>query len=123
MKLENFQAGKLYQRYEYKSFEPSPINLEWQWEDPMINTLLEKATRTLGELNAFSQIAPDVDLFIQMHIVKEAQTSSKIEGTQTSIEEALLPEEELMPERFTTTQRGSIRQSRNSKHYPSRIVC
>ena len=99
MKLENFQAGKLYQRFQYKSFEPSPINFEWQWEDPIINTLLEQATSTLGELNAFSQIVPDVDLFIQMHIVKEAQTSSKIEGTQTSIEEALLPEEELIPEK------------------------
>lgn len=99
MKLEDFKAGTLHQRYQYKSFEPTSINCEWYWEDAAINTLLEKATRALGELNAFSQIVPDVDLFIEMHVVKEAQTSSKIEGTKTSVEEALLPEEELTPEK------------------------
>ena len=99
MKLEDFKAGVLHQRYQYKSFEPTHVNQEWYWEDAVINTLLEKATHAVGELNAFSQIVPDVDLFIEMHVVKEAQTSSKIEGTKTSFEEALLPEEELKPEK------------------------
>lgn len=99
MKFESFKAGRWQARYQYKSFEPVPVNHEWRWEDPGINALLEQATRALGELNAFSLIVPDIDLFIEMHVVKEAQTSSKIEGTQTGIDEALMPEEQIRPEK------------------------
>ena len=99
MKFESFKAGRWQQRYQYKSFEPQPVNHGWTWEDPTINVLLEQATRALGELNAFSLIVSDIDLFIQMHVVKEAQTSSKIEGTHTGINEALLPEEQILPEK------------------------
>ena len=99
MKFETFQAGRWQPRYQYKSFEPVPVNHEWTWEDPTINALLEQATRALGELNAFSLIVPDIDLFIEMHVVKEAQTSSKIEGTQTAIDEALMPEDQIRPEK------------------------
>jgi len=99
MKFETFKAGVLRQRYQYKSFEPVPVNHEWVWEDATINTLLEAANRALGELNAFSLIVPDIDLFIEMHVVKEAQTSSRIEGTQTGIDEALMSEEQIQPEK------------------------
>ena len=99
MKIETFKAGQWQQRYQYKSFEPVPVNHEWRWEDPTINALLEQAARALGELNAFSLIVPDIDLFIEMHVVKEAQTSSKIEGTQTGIDEALMSEEHIRPEK------------------------
>lgn len=99
MKFEKFKAGHWQPRYQYKSFEPVPVNQEWQWEEPTINVLLESANRALGELNAFSLIVPDIDLFIQMHIVKEAQTSSRIEGTQTGMDEALMSEEQIKPEK------------------------
>ena len=98
MKFETFKAGRWQTRYQYKSFEPVPVNHEWTWENANINTLLESANRALGELNAFSLIVPDIDLFIQMHVVKEAQTSSRIEGTQTGIGEAVLSEELVKPE-------------------------
>lgn len=98
-KIEDFIAGTWQNRYQYKSFEPTKINTAWIWEDPKINTMLERATKALGELNAFSLIVPDIDLFIQMHIAKEAQTSSKIEGTQTQLDEALMPEEQIQPEK------------------------
>jgi Fic family protein len=99
MKFETFKAGRWVPRYQYKSFEPVPVNHEWAWEDASINALLEQATRALGELNAFSLIVPDIDLFIEMHVVKEAQASSKIEGTQTAIDEALMPEEQISPDK------------------------
>jgi len=99
MKFETFKAGKWQPRYQYKSFEPTPVNCVWTWEDPRINTLLEQATRALGELNAFSLIVPDIDRFIEMHVVKEAQSSSKIEGTQTGIDEVLMAEEHIRPEK------------------------
>lgn len=99
MKIENFKAGTWQKRYQYKSFEPVPVNIPWTWEAPHLNTQLERAIRALGELNAFSLMVPDVDLFIQMHIAKEAQTSSKIEGTQTQLDEALMPEEQILPEK------------------------
>jgi len=99
MKFEHFKAGVWRRQYQYKSFSPVPIDREWTWEDATINTLLEQANRALGELNAYSLIVPDIDLFIEMHVVKEAQTSSRIEGTQTGIDEALLAEEQVRPEK------------------------
>lgn len=99
MKFETFKAGRWHQRLQYKSFEPVTVNHEWQWEDATVNLLLESANRALGELNAFSLIVPDIDPFIQMHLAKEAQTSSRIEGTQTGIDEALLSEEHIAPEK------------------------
>jgi Fic family protein len=99
MKFENFSPGVWLQQYQYKSFSPVQVNVEWNWEDVRVNTLLEQATRALGELNAFSLIVPDIDLFIEMHIAKEANQSSRIEGTQTAMDEALMSEDLIAPEK------------------------
>ncbi len=99
MNISEFKSGTYEQQYEYRSFLPSAINREWTLSDPQILTLLEEANRLLGELNAFSQLTPNVDFFIRMHITKEATTSSRIEGTQTNIEEALVAKRDLDPEK------------------------
>lgn len=99
MKISEFQAGNLEQQYQYKSFTPERINHGWQIDDPELVILLDDANRLLGELNAFSQLVPDVDFFIRMHITKEATTSSRIEGTRTNMEEALIGEQDVDPEK------------------------
>lgn len=99
MNLKNFNSGNYIKQNEYASFCPEKVNHTWVWDDAKINVLLEQATRSLGELNAFSFIVPDIDIFIQMHIFKEAQSSSKIEGTKTEIDEVLMDKEDLSPEK------------------------
>ena len=99
MNISEFKAGEYEQQYEYRSFSPTSINREWIVSDPEILTLLEEANRLIGELNAFSQLTPDVDFFVRMHITKEATTSSRIEGTQTNIEEALVGKLDVDPEK------------------------
>lgn len=99
MDLEKFKAGTFRQQYQYRSFAPSPVNHIWVWSNPKINTLLEEANHKLGSLDAFSKQVPDVDYFIQMHVIKEATTSSRIEGTRTNVEEALLGVNDIAPER------------------------
>lgn len=99
IRLEDYKSGHIEQGVGYKYFVPSLINDEWTWQDASINTLLEKASLRLGELNSFSRLVPNIDLFIQLHVTKEAVLSSRIEGTQTHIDEALLPQAEVQEER------------------------
>jgi Fic family protein len=100
MDLSAFKAGHLInQPTGYRSFIPETINETLTWSDPSINTLLECATLQLGALNSFSRFVPNIDLFIRMHVVKEATESSRIEGTQTSIAEALVKSTDIDPEK------------------------
>ena len=96
--LEQYQSGQYQKGYEYRYFLPSTINDEWVWQTPQINLLLEKAAVKLGELNSFARLVPNTDLFIQLHVTKEAVVSSRIEGTQTNMREAVLPESEISPQ-------------------------
>lgn len=91
--MKSFIAGQYINEGYYKSFHPNKINREWRFEDPNLMVLLSKADRMLGRLDMYSNHIPNIDLFIEMHILKEATQSTRIEGTQTNMEEALMPEE------------------------------
>jgi Fic family protein len=99
MQVERFISGQWLPQFQYKSFSPTFVNQGWEWLDPQLNTLLERASRALAELNTLSLMVPDVDLFIRMHIAKEANTSSRIEGTQTQMDEAVMRREQVAPEK------------------------
>lgn len=99
MKIEEYISGHWEQGFKYKYFIPAMINHPFAWEDDSISELLEKASLKLGELNSFSRFVPDIDMFIRMHVLKEAIVSSRIEGTRTNIEEALDEEDSVAPER------------------------
>ncbi len=99
MDIIAFKAGKQLKGYNYQYFMPEYINHAFIWQDAELNELLEQAALKAGELNAFAQQVPDAAMFIKMHVFKEAVVSSRIEGTQTHMEEALLNKKDIRPER------------------------
>jgi Fic family protein len=103
--MRNFQAGTFKTHhhnkdFEYKSFIPNQINRDYDCRNNKIYNLLTRAERLLGQLNAYSTLIPDMDFFIVMLVRKEAIKSSRIEGTQTEIDEIILPIENIQPEKL-----------------------
>ena len=88
--MKNFKAGHYINQGTFKSFQPEKINKQLVLENMELVNLLSQADRQLGRLDMYSEYIPNIDLFISMHIAKEATKSSKIEGTKTNIEDALL---------------------------------
>ena len=99
MKLEDYKSGEYVKMDDYKAFIPSKINYNWGWDDTKLDKLLAEANRQIGELNAYSLLIPNVDLYIKMHVKIEANKSSRIEGTRTTVEEDLLDVTDINPEK------------------------
>ncbi len=99
MKLEEYKSGEYIKMNDYKAFIPSKINYNWGWDDTKLDKLLAEANRQIGELNAYSLLIPNVDLYIKMHVKIEANKSSRIEGTRTTVEEDLLDVTDINPEK------------------------
>src|SRR6056297_3498588 len=85
--MKQFKSGQYISQAYYRSFQPAFIN--------KILQLLSQADRELGRLDMYSKYIPNIELFISMHVLKEATQSSKIEGIQTNMDEALLEKEDL----------------------------
>ncbi|MEO1255839.1 MAG: Fic/DOC family N-terminal domain-containing protein, partial [Bacteroidota bacterium] len=97
--MRDFLSGRYINQRTYKSFQPEKICRKWLIEDMELMSLLSQADRQLGRLDMYSEYIPNIDLFIRMHVLKEATQSSKIEGTKTNIEEALLDKEDISEEK------------------------
>ncbi|NQW40344.1 MAG: Fic family protein [Cryomorphaceae bacterium] len=93
--MNNFNPGGYINQGHYKSFLPTVLNRQWQITDMELIGLLSQADRELGRLDMYSEYIPNIDLFIHMHTVKEATQSSRIEGTQTNIEEVFLDKQDV----------------------------
>lgn len=77
---------------------PVPVNTVYGWDDRELTRLAEQSALALGQLDAYASLVPNIDHFIRMYVLKEATVSSRIEGTQTNMEEALLAEKDISPE-------------------------
>jgi len=97
--MRQFKAGQYINQGSYKSFQPELINREWNIDNMELLNLLSQADRQLGRLDMYSEYIPNIDLFISMHVLKEATQSSKIEGTKTNIEDALMDKEDVEAEK------------------------
>jgi Fic family protein len=97
--MHKFEAGIYTKQLNYRAFLPRRINGHWVWEDRELTKLSEKAAFAIGQLDAYAHLIPNIDHFIRMYVVKEATVSSRIEGTQTNMEEAILAMEDIQPER------------------------
>ena len=93
--MKKFKSGVYINQGHYRSFQPTPINRQWQVDNMEVLQLLSKADREIGRLDMYSEYIPNLELFISMHVLKEATQSSKIEGTKTNMEEALLDREDV----------------------------
>ena len=81
----------------YRAFIPAPLPpkppLNLQGE---LQSLLSAADRALGRLDGSVLTLPNADLFVFMYVRKEAVLSSQIEGTQSSLQDLLAAEAQIL---------------------------
>ncbi|HQZ16320.1 MAG TPA: Fic family protein [Vicinamibacteria bacterium] len=81
----------------YRAFMPAPlpprppVRVEGD-----LQSLLSKADHALGRLDGSVLTLPNPDLFVFMYVRKEAVLSSQIEGTQSSLQDLLAAEADLL---------------------------
>ena len=81
----------------YRAFIPAPLPPQ---PAPVLTGelqgLLSTADRALGRLDGAVLTLPNPDLFVFMYVRKEAVLSSQIEGTQSSLQDLLAAEAQLL---------------------------
>jgi len=80
-----------------RSFVPPPLPPAPAPRLEGFQVLLEQANQALGRLDGLASVLPDLSLFIYGYVRKEAVLSSQIEGTQSSLSDLLLFENQEAP--------------------------
>jgi Fic family protein len=80
-----------------RAFVPSPLPPVPPPHLDGFQVLLERANQALGRLDGLASVLPDLSLFIYAYVRKEAVLSSQIEGTQSSLSDLLLFENQESP--------------------------
>lgn len=80
-----------------RAFVPRPLPPSPPLVLDAFHPLLDRANQALGRLDGLSTLLPDTELFLYLYVRKEAVLSSQIEGTQSSLSDLLLFENEAAP--------------------------
>jgi Fic family protein len=95
---DRYRAGRyISQPTGYRAFIPAPLPPSPPVKlDATLHKLLSTADSALGRLDGSIQILPNADLFVFMYVRKEAVLSSQIEGTQSSLQDLLSAEANML---------------------------
>ena len=80
-----------------RAFVPPPLPPDPPVRLEGLQLLLEQANQSLGRLDGLASVLPDLGLFLYTYVRKEAVLSSQIEGTQSSLSDLLMFENEEAP--------------------------
>lgn len=98
---ENRRLGryivKTYGDESVRAFVPPPLPPDPPIRLDALQRLLEQANQSLGRLDGLASVLPNLSLFIYAYVRKEAVLSSQIEGTQSSLSDLLLFENNEVP--------------------------
>ena len=115
------RAGKLVPQKKgigaYSAFVPNPLPpAPPLYHDTEMRDLIEQANRALGRLDGAIYMLPNPDLFLFMHVRKEAVLSSQIEGIQVSLAD-LLTFEGMTDERTSLDEAKEVSTYIKAMHY------
>lgn len=80
-----------------RAFVPAPLPPTPPLVLPQLMSVYERAIAAVGRLDGVTTILPSTPLFLYMYVRKEALLSSQIEGTQSSLSDLLLFENDEAP--------------------------
>lgn len=80
-----------------RAYLPPPLPPKPPLDLPRLLGSIERANQALGRLDGMTSILPSTKLFVFMYVRKEALLSSQIEGTQSSLSDLLLFENQEVP--------------------------